>query len=208
MLSASQDKASGLQFLVTSLGRSTGEAFDVQVVNNTGKPVELRPGAVVLRPLKDAAAKRLTREFADAGKKAVRLRMNGYCLQFLKLPPKAGMIFTAAPADVQKQFAGARDIFVAAGALNRRGLIKPTGNAESYFHSIRQWAWWTREQKFTESSFTNAMLEYTKKNLANAKQPWTKEAEAYVRATTPKRWADIRNVLRLADLAAARKGAK
>ena len=205
VVSASQETPGGLKLLFTSLGVSSGEAFDVQVVNDTGKPVEVRPGGIVLRPLKDGAAQQLTRQFAKAGGKAVRMKMLGYCLQFQKQPPKAGMVFSIAPADVQQQYAPAHDVFRAAWALNKRGLIKPTGNPAAYYHSIRQWAWWTQEQRFTQETFTSAMLEYTKKNLANAKQPWTKEAEAYVRATAPKRWADIISVLRLAEKIDARR---
>jgi hypothetical protein len=203
-----EEQASGVKILFTSLGVSSGEAFDVQVINTTGKPVQFKLASMVLQPLKKAAGERVAREFSKAAGKAVRVKMLGYCMQFLKLPPKAGTIFAAAPQQVQQQFTSASTIFNAARALNGRGHIKPPGaaNPQAYFHSIRQWAWWTREQKFTEPTFTNAMLEYTKKNLANAKQPWTKEAEAYVRATAPKRWADIGSVLGLADRFIARKG--
>jgi hypothetical protein len=204
VLSAAQAPPGTLKFLFTSRGVSSGEAFDVQVVNDTGKPVELRPGALVVRPLKSGAGDRLTREFAAAGSRAVKLKMLGYCLQFRKQPPKAGMIFTLAPQETQREFTPAHQVFAAAFTLKQRGLIKPTGNPTAYYHSIRQWAWWTREQKLTPEAFTREMLEYTKKNLANAKQPWTKEAEAYVRATVPKRWTDITNVLRLADMMAER----
>ena len=202
---AEQPAPDGVQFLFTSLGVSTGEAFDVRIVNHTGKPVTLPPGGLVLRPLKKQAAERVTREFNQHAAKAVRVRMSGYCLQFRKDPPKAGMVFAAAPEPMQQQFAAAPIIFRAAAAMHKKGLYKPTGNATAYFHSVRQWAWWTQEQRFTEETFTTALLEYTKKNLQNAKQPWSKDAEAYVRATAPNRWADIVNTLRLAQKLAVRK---
>jgi hypothetical protein len=204
VVSAEQPAAGGLQFLFTSLGVSTGEAFDVRIVNHTGKPVTLGPGGLVLRPLKKNAAEQLTREFNQQAAKAVKVRLSGYCLQFRKDPPKAGMVYVAAPAETQEQYAAAPIIFRSASLMKKKGLLKPTGNPTSYFHSIRQWAWWTQEQRFTEETFTTALLDYTKKNMQNAKQPWSKEAEAYVRASAPNRWADIANTLRLAQKIAAK----
>src|SRR5438046_1021307 len=107
--------------------------------------------------------------------------MRAYCLEFQKRPPAAGTVFAVAPTEMQTGFKPAHIVFRAAEELRKRHLLGEQGSPTSYFHSIRQWAWWTREQKFTSTAFLAAFVEYTHKNLTAAKQPWTQETEAYIR---------------------------
>jgi hypothetical protein len=199
VVSAASQEPAPLRMLVTSLGVPTGDAFSVQFLNQGSAPITLPPGSLTLRPLKKEAGERAVREFSRLRGRLTTTTMFGYCLNFSKLPPRRGMVYAIAPQALQQQSRSARDVLLAASALYNRRLIKPDGDPRSYFHSLRQWAVWSREQRFTPQSFTSALLDNAKKNLAAAKQPWTPQAEAYVRGTAPKRWTDVTNVLRLAD---------
>jgi hypothetical protein len=194
-----------VQMLFTSLGVPTGEAFEVDVLNRGDRPVTLGPMQLVLQPLKAEAGRRLRDAFRRAaGARRATVKMTGYCLDLHKLPPAAGMVFRVAPAAVQERSRPAQQVLLAALALQKAGKLKPDGDPEGYFHSIRQWAMWARRERLTRESFTRAFVDQVKKDMAAARQPWTPEAEAYVRGAAPHRWSEIEAILKLADDAAPR----
>jgi hypothetical protein len=208
VVAAAPQDAPRLRFLVTSLGEATGDAFSVRFMNLGGGPVRVPRGSLTVRPLTKAAGDRVVREFQRLRGRATTVKMYGYCLDYLKLPPRAGMVFAVAPDTIQQRNGPVRDILASALALHRRKLIAPEGDPRQYLHSIRQWALWTRERKFTQATFADALIDRAKQNLEVAGRPWTKEIDAFVRGSAVKRWTDVSTVLRLADrVAAARRKA-
>jgi hypothetical protein len=202
---AAQDEALPLRMLVTSLGVSTGDAFTVQFLNLGATPITLPRGSLTLRPLKPEAGERAKSEFTQLTGRATTVTMYGYCLNYEKLAPRAGMVYAIAPRAVQEKNLPVRRILRAATVLNAGRLLNPEGDRRQYVHSIRQWALWTAEQRFTERPFTNAMIGHARKNLSQTKQPWTSAAEATARASAARRWRDVSNVLLLANEASARQ---
>lgn len=195
---------SPVQTLLTSLGQSTGEAFEVQIFNSGGKPFRLAAEALVVEPLKDEVKRqvqnRLPRLLSAAS--PVTARLNGYCLEFLKLPPGVGSIFRIAAPELQQRFAPMRRIMDTSRRLQDLGQLRPDSSPDGYFHSIRQWAMWTVEQKFNERRFADAFVQHTRKSVEAAKRPWNAEAEKTLRSAVPNRWADIQKILIAAGHAA------
>ena len=196
---AEQSLQKGLQFLITSQGGSTGKNLTMQVLNFTGKPVNLQ-GMLALEPMKKDAQQKVTQAFSKlAGRQLPsKVDLNAYCLEFLKLPPMAGQIMRVAGPEVQKRFAPMKRIMAAANKLTAGGALKPDSNPASYADSVKQWALWTVEQKFTDQKFAEAFLGHTKKNVEAAGQKWTKQIEDVVRQRTPNRWQDIVQILKTA----------
>jgi hypothetical protein len=192
----------GLQFLITSQGGSTGKNLTMQVLNFTGRPVELQ-GMLALEPLKKDAQQKVSQAFAGlAGRHLpAKVDLNGYCLEFLKLPPVAGQIMRVAGPEVQKRFEPVKKIMAAANRLTSQGALKPDSTPAGYADSIKQWAIWTAEQRFNEKRFGEAFLGHTKKNVEAAGQKWSKQIEDVVRQRTPNRWQDIVQVLTAAGAA-------
>lgn len=185
---------------LSSLGVSTGEAFDARVVNERGVPIELSGDGIVVEPLdsKGQSAGRSEMKKA-ASKPSTAATLNAYCLEFLRQPPSTGSLFRIASPEVQRQFAPMRRVLQAARKLQQAGLLKPDSNPAEYFHSIKQWAVWSQEQKFDVKSFGKAFLEHTKKNFKAAGRQWTQQLEAAVLGVVPGRWQDIARVLAAAE---------
>ena len=186
----------GLQFLITSLGGSTGRNLSMQVLNFTGKPVTLH-GILALEPLKSDAQQRVTQAFSKLARGAVpsRVDLRGYCFEFLKLPPNAGQLMTVAAPEAQKRFAPLKSVMAAATRLQAAGRLRPDSTPEAYGDSIKQWAVWSVEQKFNQTRFMDAFVTHTRKNVEAAGQPWSRQAEEVIRKVSPNRWQDIVNVL-------------
>ena len=194
-------QAGQIRMIVTSLGTSTGEAFEAHIVNDGDKPVRITGGgALVLEPLTAGAipqAQQAIRALSPA--QTATAKLTAYCLEFLRKPPAPGMVFRVASQELQQKFAPLKDVLDAARRLEQLGVLKPDGNPVAYFHAIRQWSMWTREQGFDLKRFTSAFVERTKQNFASLGQTWTKEVEAAVLARVPGRWADITRVLQEVD---------
>lgn len=198
-----QSPPSPVEILFTSLGGSTGEILEMQVFKTGTGPVRLQGLNVVLEPLKKDASNAIRRELQKRSATAARtLRLNGYCLEFLKAPPSAGTVFRIAPAAVQQQFAPVRNVLNAARRLHKAGQLNPDSDPVSYFNSIRQWAIWSGEQRLDQGGFARRFLEHTRKNVVEAGRPWTPQLQALVEKTVPNRWNDIGKVLRAARAAA------
>jgi hypothetical protein len=192
----------GLQFLVSSLGGSTGKTLSMQVLNFTGKPINLQ-GMLALEPLKADAQQRVTQAFSTLAGKALpaRVDLRGYCFEFLKLPPIAGQLMTVAAPAAQKRFEPLKRVMTAANRLKRTGQLRPDSAPDAYGDSIKQWAIWTMEQKFSQNRFAEAFLSHTRKNVEASGQKWTKQIEDVVRQRTPNRWQDIVAILKGAGAA-------
>jgi hypothetical protein len=187
---------------LTSLGVSTGEAFEVVALNQGELPVRISGDGIVVEPvqLKKVAQEQLTSRLRDlASQNPVTAKLNAYCLEFLARPPSAGQLFRIASSGLQEQFAPMRDILKAGRQVFDAGLLNPDSDPVAYMHSIKQWALWTHEKGFDANGFTDAFVEHTKKNFESANRDWNGQIEDAVRAVLPNRWNDIQQVLRAVD---------
>jgi hypothetical protein len=184
---------------LTSLGLSTGDAFRFQFVNDGADPVTVEADGLVVEPLEPAASEALRREAASlpAGG-GVTADATGYCLELHRLPPVAGLMFRVAGASAQRQFAPARRILAESRRLFDAGALVPDSDPHAYFDSIRQWAIWTHEERLNARTFTDALVEHTRRNVEAAGQQWTTPIEQAVRAAAPHRWQDVQKVLQAA----------
>jgi hypothetical protein len=188
----------GFKAFFTSLGVTSGEAFRMVVVNEGGSSVQLSAEGFVLEPLALLSQKEVDRELERfKTQKRTTATVLGYCLEFEKLGPPAGMVFRIASLPVQQKFAATRPVLRASRTLLDSGKLIG-GNGEPYLHQVRQWAIWTHQQKFDESGFTRAFLDHSRKNLESAGRRLTRELEAQLRQLLPARWQDVRQVLDLA----------
>lgn len=182
--------------LITSLGVSTGEAFRVQAIGQAEGLNAIETNTLVVEPIKGLAATTIERaQKAFDAQGAATAIATGYCLEFLKEPPRAGNLYRIAPREIQKRFEPLRRVVRAADRLRRQGALQPDSDPRSYFDSITQWAAWTRERKFTRDGFRDALIDYTKKNLAKRGQPWKKEMEKVFEKIVPHRWLEIQRIL-------------
>jgi hypothetical protein len=182
----------------TSTGVSAGEAFRMVLVNESGEPIELSNDPFVLEPLARLSQKEIDRELQRLGAaKRLTVTALGYCLEFAKLAPPAGMVFRVASLPVQQKFAAARPVMQASQTLLDAGQLTG-GTGGSYLHQVRQWAIWTLEQRFDEAGFVRAFLEHARKNLESSGRRLTRELEAAVRQALPARWQDVQQVLNAA----------
>jgi hypothetical protein len=185
-----------VRVFVKSLGRSTGEAFRVIVVNDGTEPVEIVPDFVVLEPVKGVDAAAIERELATVPTaRKGEFTMNAYCLQFQKKPPAEGQVYRIAPAAKQQRASSTRRILQASSALAWGGLLSPDSAPLDYAHSIRQWAIWTEERRLTERTFTESFVEYSRKAIEAGGRSYTPAVEAALRQLAPNRWRDITRVL-------------
>ena len=202
-----QQRSKPVQMLLTSLGQSTGQAFDLQVFNGTGRSFKLAAQSLVVQPLKDEVKKQVQggmQQLIRSTSNPIAAKINGYCLEFLKLPPTAGTIFKIAAPELQQRFAPMRKIMDASRQVQQLGQLRPDSNPEGYFHSIRQWAMWSVQEKLNANTFANAFVEHTKKAVTAQKQPWSKQTEDVVRQAAPNRWNDIQRILSAAGVALPR----
>jgi hypothetical protein len=187
--------------VLTSLGASQGEAFQLQILNRTPQPVRFALEGLVVEPIKRSEqeqARKLIARMAPLLKKAATQKIEGFCLNFALRPPEAGTIFRVAPADVQAKYAASRRVLPVVSFLERAGQLHPDSSPKMYAESIKQYALWTHFQRWDERAFTQAWLDTTRKQLTAGKRAWTGEIEKALRAAAPRRWADIQSILRLA----------
>ncbi len=193
---------SEVRAFVTSLGRSQGEAFRVQLLNRGRSPVILSGGWVVFEPLAkdgEALVRREMQSLAGDLKKAVTLKVEGYCVDYLLEPPREGTMFRIAPPDVQRRFEPARYVVPAARKLAGANRLHPDSDRSSYVESIKQYAVWTRLEHWDQAKFGEAFVDRTRKNLLAQRRSWTKDVEKIVRDAIPGRWRDVTAVLEAAD---------
>ena len=91
------------------------------------------------------------------------LSLAAYCLDFRKEPPVRGQIFRLTRAR-QAESGPVRRIMFASERLRRWGQLHLDSDPQNYYHSMLQWAIWTREQRFTEDSFATALVDWMQAN--------------------------------------------
>jgi hypothetical protein len=176
---------------------STGDAFRLETRNLSGVPVAIgAPDGLVLQPLKQAAtAGGRTPQAALPGQSVA-----GYCLEFAKLAPSAGTLYRVADQAVQQQFAPMTRVIQAGRKLAAEGKLNPDGDdAKGYADAIKQWAVWSRLEKWDAAAFEQHFVERTRKNFTNARRPWSSDLERRVRQLAQNRWQDIQKVWAEAD---------
>src|SRR5207253_111741 len=110
--------------VITSLGTSQGEAFDLQIVNDSPQPVRVSGAGIVVEPLKRAARNEAQKALEKLGTKlrnATTVRAEGYCLDIGLEPPDAGTLYRIAPQEIQQKFAPVRNVLQAAAKLGGAG---------------------------------------------------------------------------------------
>jgi hypothetical protein len=186
-----------LQATIEALGVSTGEAFTFTIANAETEAVRFAAAGVVLEPVSAKQRESVLKDFGKRtqGLASTQVRADGYCLEFLREPPAPGTLYRVAGEDVQKKFQPMRSILRAARSLMDDGALTPDSDPEQYFHSMVQWALWSKERGFDANSFVDAFVERTKKNFDAAKQPWTKDIEQAVRGLAPARFRGVELIL-------------
>jgi hypothetical protein len=195
-------RASRVHAYLTSLGTSTGEAFDMVIVNDGTSPVHIGGDGVVISPIKKGSEKSLRAAMQKAsstrGPSVVTSRANAYCLEFKLKVPDQGMMFSVADREAQQKYAPAREILRASRRLQAANQLTPDSDPKDYFHSIKQWTVWVAEQRFTQPQYRAAFIERTKKNVEAMGRKWEKTYENALAALVPHRWDEIVKILRAA----------
>jgi hypothetical protein len=182
---------------VVANGKSSGEAFELQVADPTGKVKRARmPEGTVLEPMKRGSAQQAP---ARGGGNTLKQQLTAYCLEFAKLPPETGMLFRLADPATQEKFKPLRSVLKAGRELAASGQLHPDSNPKAYVDSIRQYAVWTKLGNWDQQKFTGMFVERTRKNAEALHVKWTPEMENALRAAAPGRWRDISQVLEQAQ---------
>lgn len=183
-----------LGIAVVATGNSTGDAFVLQVQGDlaSGGRVFASDG-LVLEPTTQTVA--MPRAITGA----VVAPLSGFCAEFQKEPPPPGTLYRVAAAPQQQRLKPMRVIMRAATDLAAAGKLHPDSSPEGYFNFVKQYAVWTRLERWNRDQFAENFIARSKKNAAAVKQPWSSAVERQVRALLPSRWADIQAVLQAAD---------
>ncbi len=187
----------------TSLGRSSGEALRMTIVNGRGLPLKIRGHALSLKPLARLTERDVERELQKLSHlPKVTVAIDAYCQNFDKAPPTAGMVFGLADARAQAAMGPTHRVFDAVDRLVARNALRPDSDPGEYEDALVQWSIWTLEKKFDEKSYARAFVDHARKNVTSGGRRWTSEIERAVSALTPARWQAIQQVLREAGVAA------
>ena len=198
------DDPGGIRYSIVSNGKSSGEAFELRVLDPTGKLKRVAvPEGLVLEPVKRGAARPIP-DHAPPGAKLHAVKLSGYCLEFAKQPPEEGMLYRVAPKAVQEQYRPVRGVLRAGREAAHAGKLHPDSEPNEYAEAIGQYALWARLGNWDEQKFGEMFLERSKKNAEAMNVKWTKQLDQAVRALVPGRWRDISMVLDDAQKWAAR----
>jgi hypothetical protein len=196
---APQPGAAGPAISVTATGASSGDALTLQVVGPEGEAMQVvAPDGLVLQAVRQAASRPAAR---DA--RAVTAAVTGFCLDYHKPPPPAGAVYQVAPQALQERFRSLNSVLQAGRALSRAGLLHPDSDPRDYATFVQQWALWTRIEGWDFETFTNELLDRTRRNAENAGARWTDQMRDAVRGAARNRFNDILSVLLEADALAA-----
>jgi hypothetical protein len=185
----------GFTYSIVSNGKSTGEAFQLQLLDTTGKvkSVRMRSGTVV-----EAIAPGVTQPVtasAGAGDKVVTQPLNGFCLEFTKHPPAEGTLYRLADDTTQQKFEPMRFISRAGDQMQEKKLFHPDSDPKAYTDAILQYALWSKLEGWSQEQFTQHFVERTKENADALHVKWSKEMEGALRAAAPGRWKDISEMI-------------
>jgi len=176
-------------YSIVSNGKSTGEAFQLQLLDATAKvkSVRMRSGTVV-----EAIAPGVTQPVsASGGGKIVTQPLNGFCLEFGKHPPAEGTQYRLADETTQQKFEPMRFISRAGEQMQEKKLFHPDSDPKAYMDAIVQYALWSKLEGWNQEQFTQHFVERTKENADALRVKWTKDMENALRAAAPGRWTDI-----------------
>lgn len=188
----------------TSLGVSSGEAFEMQVFHDGRAPLNLSGEGFVLEPVKKKDQEKLRRELARLGpESSTTVKIDAYCLEYSLKPPSTGAMYRIADRELQERFAPVRRILESSRRLQQAGALEPDSDPTEYFHSIRQWAIWSHEGGFDAPTFERAFKKRAKENFSAAGVDWNERIERTIDAITPQRWSDVVKVLRAAGVLSA-----
>jgi hypothetical protein len=188
--------------LIRGTGQIGGEAVSVTVYQRTGGPIAFAGEGLVAEPvdLSEEVGADLERSLLQwAGGRLSTLTLNAYCLEMLLDTPPAGTLFRIVPQEFQVAYTPIRQVLSASRQASALGLLSPDSDPQEYFHSIRQWAIWTRQEGLDERSFSRSFIERSKELFEDADRAWNSEVESQVRKILPNRWRDIESILRLTD---------
>jgi hypothetical protein len=194
---AQEDKGKSLDVSLVATGNSSGEAFQLQMRDPSGKTKRVAmPEGVVLEPVKPGS----TKPPAASGMSGLLTQqVGGFCVQFLKLPPELGMVYKIAGPELQQKFGPMRLVLQAGRALAEKGKLHPDSDPSAYADSIRQYAVWAQQESWDEKKFGDNFVGRTRKNAEVKKIKWSQQIEAALRGAVPGRWRDITQVLNLAQ---------
>jgi hypothetical protein len=186
-------KNATFNYSIVSNGKSTGEAFQLQLLDTTGqvKSVGMRSGTVV-----EAIAPGVTQPVTAAGGgKIVTQPLNGFCLEFGKHPPAEGTQYRLADETTQQKFEPMRFISRAGEQMQEKKLFHPDSDPKAYTDAILQYALWSKLEGWNQEQFTSHFVQRTKENADALHVKWTNEMENALRAAAPGRWKDISEML-------------
>ncbi|MGD0404766.1 MAG: hypothetical protein ABSB66_16400 [Candidatus Acidiferrales bacterium] len=193
-------------FNLVANGKSSGEAFEFQVFDPTGKLKEVRvPDGLILEPIERGAAKPVS---AGPGQKTSSHKLSAFCVNFEKEPPEPDQLFRVASPEIQEQYKPVRAVIRAGRELSEAGKFHPDSDPKAYADSIRQYALWTKLEGWDQQKFADNFVERTKKNAEALHMKWTQQMESALRNVVPGRWKDITQVLQRADEISQAAGAK
>jgi hypothetical protein len=193
-----QTAPSSFTYSIVSNGKSTGEAFQLQLLDTTGKvkSVRMRSGTV-LEAIKKGVTQPVTE---NAGGKVVTQPLNGFCLQFGKQPPAQGTLYRMADESVQQKYSPMRFIARASEQMGQNKAFHPDSDPKAYTDAILQYALWSELEGWNQEKFTQHFVERTKENADALHVKWTNEMENALRAAAPGRWKDISEMLQEAQV--------
>jgi len=187
-------KAGQILYSLVANGNSSGQALELQVFDPSGRLKDPDvPEGTILEPVKQGSAKSLAEMMPGAN--ILRKPLEAFCVDYLKLPPEANMLYRLAPQAVQDKLSPVRAVMQAGRELAAAGKFHPDSDAAAYNDSIRQYALWSKIEGWGEDKFGEVFVEKTKQNALSNKIKWTKQIEQAVRGLVPGRWRDISMVL-------------
>lgn len=182
---------------IVSTGNSSGEAFQLQVRDPSGQTRTASvPEGTVLVPTQPGSEKPAASRGTGG---MLTQQLSGFCLQFAKLPPAVGMVYKIASPAMQQNFAPLKQVLAAGRALAEKGKLHPDSEPNAYADSIRQYAVWSKQEGWDQKKFGDEFVDRTKKNAEARNVKWTPVIEQALRSAVPGRWADITQVLNLAQ---------
>jgi hypothetical protein len=185
-----------VKIFFTSLGRSTGDAVQMTIVNDGNVPVEIASDGFSLVPLSALTARDVERELQSlAGRPRVTMTLKAYCRDIDKPVPAAGTVMRLADSRVHAGMRPIQRMLAAARRLVEAGTLKPDVDRETYLDSIRQWALWTMQERFDERAFTTAFAAHTRRNVEASGERWRREYDREVRELAASRWRAVQRVL-------------
>jgi len=190
---AAGQAATPISFSFVANGNPSGEAFELRIVDPSGKLKEIRaPDGLILEPLERGSAKPVS---AAPGQKLVSQKFNAYCVKYDKDSPDPDGMYRVASPEIQEKYKPVRAVIRAGRELAAAGKFHPDSDPAAYIISIRQYALWTRLENWNEEKFSEVFREKTRQIAAQSKVEWTKELDQALRALVPGRWRDISLVL-------------